>query len=104
MEPVRIKHWGFWSITRRSYLISQAGVAFTWLALLIIYLQLPQPLPRPPAGAEGAILFAWTLLHWTPTVLIVVAAWFVVDVLIVLRLFARKEAARKAKPFFKGGG
>lgn len=99
MDPVRIRHWGLWPITRRTYLISQTGVALAWLGLLAIYLlRLPRPLPRIPEGAEGALLFAWTLLHWIPTVLIVVAIWFVIDMLIMLRLFARKEAAQKADP------
>lgn len=98
MDPVRIRHWGLWAITKRTYLISQTGVALTWLALLIIYLQLPNPLPRTPPGAEGALLFAWTMLRWIPTVLIVVAIWFVLDMWIVLWLFASKEAARKANP------
>lgn len=96
MDPVRIRHWGLWPITRRTYLISQAGVVLSWLALLVVYLLLPKPLPRTPQGIEGATLFAWTLLRWIPSVLIVVAIWFVIDLLIVLRLFARKEAERKA--------
>ncbi len=98
MDPVRIRHWGLWAITKRTYLISQTGVALTWLALLIIYLQLPNPLPRTPPDAEGALLFAWTMLRWIPTVLIVVAIWFVLDMWIVLWLFASKEAAQKANP------
>lgn len=98
MDPVRVRHWGLWAITKRTYLISQTGVALTWLALLIIYLQLPNPLPRTPPGAEGTLLFAWTMLRWIPTVLVVVAIWFVLDMCIVLWLFASKEAAQKANP------
>lgn len=98
MAPPRIKHWGFWPVTRRAYLINQIIVLVAWLFLLGVYWRLPSPLPEPPrdSGDVGRWLFAiLPSIFW---VLIVVAVWWPIDLYFTLRAFARADQQPPAPP------
>jgi len=120
MEPVRVKLYGFFSVTKRGYLTQQA-IAFALLVLLlIISLALPEPSrrsrpdkntsaqpsnlgvkPSQPGPARETELPAWVgPLFWLVDNLrwIVLAAfiWFAIETCVVLRRFAQKAALRLA--------
>jgi hypothetical protein len=94
MDPVRVKILGV-PLTRRRYLVAQA-----MLMVFLILLALLRPLvPTPRLEAHPAPLLAamaWPLAHFT---WIVLGALVVdgIEVLCVLRRFAREEALQRGR-------
>jgi hypothetical protein len=105
VEPVRIKYYGLFWITKRGYLIATALAVlflvpacgyFLWVAWLTVGSLPPwqwpwEPPPRPALNFGGWVFnyFYWIILAGVVLEMI--------DILVVLRRFARKEAEQNAK-------
>jgi len=100
VQPVRIKLYGLFSVTRRGYLLQLATAGLCLLALLLLRVFLP-PLPNLTGAAHerpwNVAFFLWFLqnLHW---VVLVLALLFALEAFIVLRKFARAEASQRPNP------
>ena len=105
MEPVRIKYYGLFPITKRGYVIATTVAAlcllpacgfFLWVAWVAVGSlppwRWPWELPARPARNFGGWVFNY--FYW---IILVGAFLEMIDVLVVLRRFARKEAEQKAK-------
>jgi hypothetical protein len=100
MEPVRIRLYGLFSVTRRSYLI-QLGIAVVLLCLLASVQFLVPKLPPPPAGKEEPAQLArivW-LLNNTFWIALGLGLLFALEAFVVLRRFAREEALQREREF-----
>ena len=96
MEPVRIKVYGLFPRTRRRYVIEAAiGAAFALLLFAAWWFGWPQ-LRQRLVHLDLPPLLRWTvaILDRTPSILLAAALWKGMEVLFVLRSFARKEAAK----------
>jgi hypothetical protein len=98
MEPVRIKLYGLFAVTRRGYLI-QLALAGVLLCVLGSFQFILPPMPTPPEGMEyrpGAGLVVGMVNHslW---IALLLAALFGLEAFVVLRRFRREEAARRAR-------
>src|SRR5438034_4141441 len=100
MEPVRIKHLGLFEVTRSGYLTGTLiGLSVVVVALLMAYptdllplLRWPcDPLPAPHlTGVRG-----WLYNHFYEFLLFLLLLE-AIDIVVTLRLFARREAERRA--------
>jgi hypothetical protein len=94
--PVRIRMYGMFTVTRRSYLM-QVAVSLGLLGfLLVLWLRRP-PLPATAARdmTPGLARLIW-LLGALPWLVLVLAVLIVLEAVWVLRRFAREEARQKA--------
>ena len=94
-DPIRIKLYGLFTVTRRSYL-TQLGIAGILLAALVF---LPSFLPLTPPGRgvelpEG-IQRMLSLLRNLPWIALGVAVLFGIEACFVFRRFRREEARRQ---------
>ena len=90
--PVRIKVYGLIPLTRRGYLLCQAGGVVLLLVLLVLWALFIAPKPMPPQLA-----LPWRLvLENTPLIFLVVVLLEGVETFVVLRRFRRAEAQRPA--------
>ncbi len=111
MEPVRIKLYGLFWMTKRRYLFQAVfGAALAVLLLVGWYLTWPGPhglgvrLKQPPPGVpESALRTVVVVLiaDRVPWILLAALAYQAAEVYLVLRLFARRAAAPPAP---KAGG
>jgi hypothetical protein len=92
--------YGLFPVTRRRYLFQAAAVVVlaailmaTWLVVWYPNSQRPE-LQHPPPQLALAVGF----LNSLPWVLMALAAAQAVEAVVVLRLFARKEAAPRTQP------
>jgi hypothetical protein len=100
MEPVRIKHLGLFEVTKSGYLTGTLiGLSVAAVALLMAYptdmlppLRWPwDPLPAPHlTGVRG-----WLYNHFYEFLAFLLLLE-VIDIVVTLRLFARKEAEQRA--------
>jgi hypothetical protein len=96
--PVRVKVYGVFNLTRRAYLtIEVVGLLVVPALLLTAYL-LPRPRPGP-----GGVLPPWKAwLAWfldlTPWLALLVLLVEPVEIYLVLRRFARKQAEQPIAP------
>jgi len=97
MEPVKLKLYGFLTLTRRRYVGQLVFACVAGVALMALW-WLRWPAERERLGANPAppvsdwILAVGAALPW---VLLGVAAAQVVEAVVVLRRFAAKEAAQR---------
>jgi hypothetical protein len=99
MEPVSIKYLGLFRVTKSGYLTGTLiGISVVLVALVIAYptdllppLRWPwDPLPAPHlTGVRG-----WLYNHFYEFLLAVLALE-VIDIIVTLRYFARKEAEQR---------
>jgi hypothetical protein len=110
MEPVRVKMYGLFSLTKRRYLTQAVvGVVVVVLALVGWWFASPfirGPLARPdlpPSVAATAVTYVavWDSVPW---ILLAALAFKAVEVAVVLRIFGRKEASTGAAAKTPGPG
>jgi hypothetical protein len=99
MEPVRVRLYGLFPVTRRSYLMQVAAVVVMLGLLVAVRLSLAPDLPllleKKDLPWHFQVGLALLLnMHW---IALGLAVWLGVEVYLVLRLFARKEAEGKGK-------
>jgi hypothetical protein len=92
--PIRIRLYGFMTVTRRGY-ITQLVLAAVMLAGLIVmwvYFRRDIDPSFSPAVARIRVIF-----DYLPWVVLVIAVLYVIEATVVLRRFAREEARRRAQ-------
>lgn len=92
MQPVRIKYYGLIWMTKRTYLIATAIAAAVVLVLFLVIITLggiPELKPPWDPALNGRGLLPRIYNAWTFGALIVLE---LVDVAVMLRKFAQKEA------------
>ena len=98
MEPVRVKVYGLFSLTRRRYLIQAiAGVATAMVVLIAWYFAWPpmhERLTRPELPPSAFRTFLVAVLNNVPWILMAALAYKMAEVYFVLRIFARKEGTK----------
>jgi hypothetical protein len=102
VEPVRVKVYGLFSLTKRRYL-TQAGTGGVFVVLIFAgwWFGWP-PLRDRLTGAEASasafrdLLVA--VLNNVPWILLAVLVYKAIEVFFVLRAFARQLASRGRKP------
>jgi hypothetical protein len=95
MEPVRIRYYGLFPMTRRTYLVV-TGVAAVFAGLLLLAAMALGAHPSTRLPWDPALnqqLFQRVYNWWTLLALLVLEG---LDILLTLRAFARKEAELKA--------
>src|SRR5262245_4809503 len=99
MEPVKLKLYGFLTLTRRRYvgqlvfaLVAAVGLLALWWLRWPVERERLTNNPAPPLS--DWLLAAGAALPW---VLLAVVAVQAVEAVVVLRRFAQKEAARPAQ-------
>lgn len=91
MEPVKVKLYGLFAVSRRGYLTQVAVTVFLLVGLLIVWSYLPPPPAPQKAGAASHVI--WPLLDALPWVVLALTVWLVLEAVFVLRRFAQKEAS-----------
>jgi hypothetical protein len=98
VEPVRVKLYGLFSLTRRRYLIQTLALELPAAAVTFIgwYFAL-RPWcdyyhKHPPAQAAQFLSVYLSIFDNLPWILLAALAYKALEVWIVLRIFARKEA------------
>jgi hypothetical protein len=99
-EPIRVRLYGLVALTRERYLFQAVCGAFGLVLMFAIWLmiwpRIEEGLPHLNPGPLTSAMYA--VLAHLPWVLVGLAAFKAVEVAIVLQIFARKEAERKARP------
>jgi hypothetical protein len=99
VEPVRVKVYGLFPRTRRRYFLeAMIGANFGLLLFVAWWFGWPQ-LRQRLAQFDLPPLFRLivAVLDWTPWILLGAAVWKGMEVLLVSRAFARKEASNTIK-------
>jgi hypothetical protein len=96
MDPVRIKLYGLFPVTRRGYVL-QLAVAAGLLATLASFQFVLPPMPTPPEGKEyrPGVGLVVGLVNHSLWVALLLGSLFALEALIVLRRFARAEEAQR---------
>jgi len=98
VTPVRIKLYGLKWVTRRSYLVRQGIVLVLGSGIIAACWWYPRPTLSSSLGIW--LLGVLNLIPWLAGLLLVL---YGLETVVVLRLFARKEAAPRAEPPPAGG-
>jgi hypothetical protein len=100
VQPTRVKLYGLFPVTRRRYLIQAAAVVVLAAVLLAAWLVAWYPTSQKPEMQRPPPQLALTVgfLNSLPWVLLALTAAQAVEAVVVLRAFARKDAAERAKP------
>jgi hypothetical protein len=97
---VRVKVYGLFALTRRRYLFQATAGGVCIVALLLAWYfgwaALKQRLERLPAPPILSVMIQ--VLDWAPWILIATAVYKLLEVIVVLRCFARKAAAEAPPP------
>src|SRR5262249_26324068 len=100
MEPGRVRLYGLFPVTKRGYLYQVVAAAMLLAILILVRAGLPPKVAELAQSTElpwhyqvGLALLVNA--HWIALGLAVLIG---IEAFLVLRLFARKEAAAKAKP------
>ena len=100
MEPVRIKYYGLFWMTKRTYFILLLGIAFLVAVLFasfaVVGMVPPVRWPGQPLVLRQPGIFPWVVNNFYPIILALLVAQ-ALDVLFVVRAFAKKEAEQKAR-------
>ncbi len=100
MEPVRIKYYGLVAMTKRAYLIATAvaaAVALLVIALAAAFQGLPPfrwPWEEPVVRGKGFVPWLHNNLYLVLGTLLLLE---LIDIVTVLRQFAKKEAEQRAQ-------
>ncbi len=99
--PVRVKLYGLFSLTRRGYYVFLAVCGAVLAGVMVWWLIAPWVLGRPPDAGPDATparlapaVWVWDHLPW---IVFGGALLGAVEVWLVLRKFAREEAAQRAR-------
>jgi hypothetical protein len=110
MEPVRVKVYGLFSWTRKRYLVD---CAIEFAALLVVFIAWFPSWPplkerldliekahiaKGEPGHPTYMLFMFAVLDVLPWLLTAMALFKCLEMFLVLRCFARKEAERTRQP------
>jgi hypothetical protein len=94
-DPIRIKLYGLFTMTRRGYLTQLVIAAFLLVALAV----LPSFLPLAPPGrgieVPDRLLLVLSVLKNLPWIALGLAVLFGIEAFFVLRRFRREEARRQ---------
>ena len=94
MEPVRVKLYGLFSLTRRRYLMQLVVGGVLMAVLLGLWLFHWLRLREQVRGLDLPSLdWVITLLDLTPWLVLIIALLQSIEAYVVLRAFARKQAA-----------
>ncbi len=99
MDPVRVKVYGLFSLTRKTYLAQAAtGGVFLVATLIAWWVIWPDlSLRYQKLHPQGILRLIVDTLNRVPMILLVVSGLKIIEIYFVLRTFARKEAALQAK-------
>ena len=96
MQPVRVKYYGLLSLTRQQYLTVQSVLLVLFLILLAAVLALPMPEGLRKAADTDPIArsvrWVWQNFLWLG---LAALALEVIETVLMLRKFARKEAEQR---------
>jgi hypothetical protein len=93
--PVRLKLYGLVTVTRRGYLAQLAVAAVLLIGLLVVWVGSPRDRqPKAPTRTEAVV---WGLLDSLPWIVLALGVLFALEAFVVLRRFARAEAAQRAR-------
>ena len=112
MEPARIKLYGLFSLTKRRYVAQQACAVLLVLILFVVWYFARPILDKPvarhghvelmdpsvadrPVGQYPELVLLATVLNAVPLIAGALLLAVVVESVIVLRLFARKDATKQ---------
>ena len=112
MEPVRVKLYGLFRMTKRRYVFQAVlGVALAVILLIGWYVTWPgphglgarlkQPPPGVPVSPQLAVLIA--IMDNLPWIVLAALAYQAAEAYLVLGLFARKETGQKPGASAKSG-
>jgi hypothetical protein len=97
--PVQLKLYGLVRVTRRGYLLQLAFAAVLLAGMLVLWFRLPpEDAGADLAASSPALRALLYLLYHLPWVVLVLGLLFALEAFIVLRRFARAEAARRTNP------
>jgi hypothetical protein len=99
MEPVRVRLYGLFPVTKRGYLMQVAAVVLMLGLLVAVRLSLAPDLAellgKPDLPVQLRVGLALLLnMHW---IALGLAVWLGVEAYVVLKAFARKEAEAKGQ-------
>ena len=108
MEPVRVKVYGLFSLTKRRY-VSQAvagvvGAVVVFVGWFFAWPPMRDRLTRPDLPPSSFREMIVAILSNVPWILLAALVFKAVEVYIVLSIFGRKEAAAAAKTPASGQG
>jgi hypothetical protein len=99
VEPVRVKMYGLFSLTKRRYLgqaVSGAiGAAIVFGGWFFAWPPMLKGLTRPELPPSAFREMIVVVLNNVPWILLAALVYKAIEVYIVLRIFGRKEAAAK---------
>jgi hypothetical protein len=93
--PVRIKLYGFVTVTRRGYLTQLVLAGILLAALIGMWYYVRQKIDPAVSPDVARVRAVFDFLPW---VVLVIAVLYVIEATVVLRRFAREEARRRAQP------
>jgi hypothetical protein len=101
-EPVRVKLYGLFNVTRRGYYVLLALGVLLLAAWLLCWANLPRLHDDPDAMTlTRAWVWSWNNMPWLILGGVLLAS---VEVWLVLRKFGREEAAHRARQNAPQGG
>ncbi len=103
MDPVRVRVYGLFPLTKRRYLIQAVSgvvasgifLAAWWFAAPIVREHLSTPNMPPPVAATAAWYSA--VLEWIPWVVLAALVYKGIEVFFVLRAFARDTSPERER-------
>jgi hypothetical protein len=96
MEPVRVKLYGLFTVTKRRYLWQLALTVLLLVVLLVMWWFLPNLQPVDGRGDPPHVAWAIWLLRYLPWVVAGLAVLVLLEAVVVFRRFARAEEERPA--------
>jgi hypothetical protein len=94
-EPVRVKLYGLMSVTRRGYRLQLIIAGVLLFVLMLAWLVVPLPRPRPGRELPPRIVFGIRLWENMPWIVLGIAILYSLEAFLVLRRFREKESARQ---------
>jgi hypothetical protein len=98
VDPIKVKVYGLFPVTRQKYtsqfftklILSSAAVVVTWSGVQMLASMSRAMLGPRRAPKEAQELTRW--LEWMPVVMLVIVGLVIVEGILIFRAFARKEA------------
>jgi hypothetical protein len=98
MDPVRVKLYGLFAVTRRGYLTQLTIAGFLLVGLLVLRTYLPPPPAEQKGHLPAVSHWIWWLLNNLPWVVLAFTILYGIEAAVVLRRFAQKEALQRTRP------